>query len=318
MRLNRALLLALSLTTINFVVVFAVKYDKQKPVVIPSENQFTVLPIDFLPPAPVLPTSNISQTNPGYLTYAEINQQLRKWEEEAKDLVDIGNYGSSVGGQVLTYIKITNELDKTPKPKILITAAIHGNEPLSTGVIMNYIGLLLKQYNSYSLLNKEEIYFIPVVSPDSYPRSRHTEGCDPNRDFDNKTTSIVNRLQEFYLKENFCAVMSGHTFGRMYLIPWGNTTKLCPDHESYEKIIGQMARLSNYKLLRACEIYGSPIYGGELDWFYQKGAFTIVCEFGTHQNIPNSQEIDYERERTWEAFIVFLENAPKIKLKINN
>lgn len=311
--INRILLLGLLLANSNLVFLYAVKYKKSQTIVVPPVPIVATTPTVTLPPVVVYPQTKVENTNPGYLSYAQINQQLRKWEEEARDLVDIGTYGSSANGQPLTYVKITNELDKKQKPKILITGCIHGNEPLSTGVIMNYLGLLLKEYDMNSILNKEEIFFIPVVSPDSYPRSRHVEGCDPNRDFENKETIIVNRLQEFHLKEKFKAVISAHTFGRIYLIPWGEKTQLCPDHDSYKKIVGEMANLSNYRLLRACEIYGTPIIGGELDWFYKNGAFVVVFELGTHQKIPTKEEIDYERNRTWKSFLLFLEEAPKVK-----
>jgi len=312
MKTNRILTLALLVTTSNLFFLFAIKHKKQlETTPVPIAPVITA-PVVVIPPV-VYPQTKIEITNPGYLNYAQINQQLRKWEEEARDLVDIGTYGSSASGQPLTYVRITNELDKKEKPKILITGCIHGNEPLSTGVVMNYLGILLKEYDMNSILNKEEIFFIPVVSPDSYPRSRHAEGCDPNRDFENKETIIVNRLQEFHLKEKFKAVISAHTFGRIYLIPWGEKTQLCPDHDSYKKIVGEMANLSNYRLLRACEVYGTPIIGGELDWFYKNGAFVVVFELGTHQNIPTKEEIDYERNRTWKSFLLFLEEAPKVK-----
>ena len=310
MRLNRALLLILSLTTINFVVVFAVKYDRQKSVPIPSENQFTVLPIDFLPPAPILPITKVVTRNPGHLSYSEINNQLRRWENEAKDLVDIGNYGSSTEGQVLTYVKITNELNKTPKPKVLIMACIHANECLATGVAMTYLGSMLDLYDEDSeiatILNTKEIWFIPLCSPDSFPNKREVDGVDPNRDFIDKKSPITRALQELHLKEKFVSVASLHTFGRMYLIPWGEKTQLPLDYELYKNLIGQMAEKSNYRLLRACEIYGTPIYGGELDWFYKNKAFSIVVELGTHQRIPTKEEIEYEKNRTWDSFVLFL------------
>ena len=305
MKPNRLLTFAIIITTINLFCVILIK-KHNRIIAVPAPIAFRE-EIKF-------PNAKIQIVNPGYLNYVQTNQQLRKWEEEAKDLVDIGNYGSSTNGQLLTYVKITNELDKKPKPKILIMACIHANECLAACVAMNYIGCLLDEYNNNkeiaNILNTKEIWFIPICSPDSFPNTRGVDGVDPNRDFMNKRSPIVRAIQNLHLKENFVSVASLHTFGRMYLIPWGENTQFIPEYEVYKKIVGQMAEKSNYKLLRACEIYGSPIYGGELDWFYKNKAFSIVVELGTHQKIPKKEEIEYEKNRTWEAFILFLTFYP--------
>ena len=311
MKRNHALLAITAILAAELFVLVLLKKDRLAKPIQPIVVVAPTIPL----PVFKTPVANITTVNPGHLSYTDINKQLKKWEREAQDLVDIGTYGSSSEGKNLTYIKLTNELDKTPKPKILITACIHGNEPWSTSIIMNYIGLLLSQYDKNSLLNKEEIYFIPVISPDSFPNSREVDGVDPNRDWENRRSPVVRYLQEFHLKQKFIAVISGHTSGRMYLIPWGEKRELCSDNDSYQSLIGQMSQMSNYRLLRACEIYGRPIFGGELDWFYKNGAFTVVCEFGTHQEIPTLEQTDSECKRTWKAFILFLEKAPTIKLK---
>ena len=56
--------------------------------------------------------------------------------------------------------------------------------------IIAYSGLLLSEYGKNDritkILDTAEIYFVPVVSPDSYPYSRTVEGVDPNRNFPTK------------------------------------------------------------------------------------------------------------------------------------
>ena len=70
---------------------------------------------------------------------------------------------------------------------MLVTAGIHGNEPLSTSVTMSYMCYLLSQYGKdielTKLIDETTIYYVPVVSPDSYPYSRHVDSVDPNRNF---------------------------------------------------------------------------------------------------------------------------------------
>lgn len=278
------------------------------------------------PPLPVVPQPpQITTSQPGYLNYDGIVKQLQEWDREAPDFSEIGVYGRSSGGLPLYYFRICNEKDTAPKPTVLITACIHGNEPHSTATVMAWVGNLLDSYskdeNIKKLIHERIIYVIPVVCPDSYPDNRHCDGTDPNRNFPNPQNpnldSIppVKALQEFYLKTKPQAVLSGHTFGRMILIPWGNRKQVSPNHADFERIAGAMASSTNYRLLRACEIYGTPIYGGELDWFYEHGSFAIVFEFGTHQRIPNKSEINHEFNLTWKAFLKFIDEAPLVKIR---
>jgi hypothetical protein len=226
----------------------------------------------------------------------------------------------------------------------LITACIHGNEPWSTATMMWYIGDLLQKYNTdlkiKDLLDSREIYFIPVVSPDSYPHSRHVDGVDPNRNFyetsDKKSVKPVACLQNFFLEIKPNAVLSGHTWGRVYLIPYGDRMENCPDHQEYVKIVGKMSELSDYRYIRACDMYKGngklnnppirtygknlndykvmmPIYGTELDWYYKNGSFPVVMEFGTHQRKPTNEEIEYEFEKTYAAVVYFLHEAPLVE-----
>jgi len=265
---------------------------------------------------------NITNSTPGYQNYTEIKTQINKWKSEAPDIVETGTYGTSTKGLDLWYIKVSNLLNKTNKNKVLITACIHGNEPLATSVTMSFIGYLLSNYMNNEeithIIDNTDVYFIPVVSPDSYPHSRHVDGVDPNRNFpgpNNQIKSIkpLYELQKWFLLNKFNAVISGHTYGRVYLIPYGDTTTLCPDNEAYLRIIGEMQKTSRYRVQRACEMYNKPIFGSEVDWYYRNGAISIVCEYGTHQQIPSMQDIKIEFDKTYNGTLIFIKEAPLIK-----
>lgn len=297
-----------------------VTFGPQKPNGVPIAPPTIVVPQQPLPIQPEIqlpPTANITNPIPGHLSYSGIVEQLRQWNREAPAMTEIGVYGKTSKGKDLYFIRINGKNDSA-KPKVLITACIHGNEPHSTSIVMGYAGSLLDRYGKSleitKLLDTRDIYIIPVVSPDSYPSSRHVDGVDPNRDFINKTSAPVRALQNFFLQHKFSAVISGHTFGRMLLIPYGDKMSFCSNHQDYMRIVGQMGRLTNYRILRACELYSQPIYGGELDWFYRNGAFSLVMEFGTHQHEPTMEETKYEFERTWKAILIFLEEAPKVEI----
>jgi predicted deacylase len=296
-----------------------------------SPKQIDTQPL-VQPPGPVQPISptfpskpSITNPMPAYLDYSKTVQQLEKWKAEAPGLVETGTYGKSARGINIHYIRITNLYDAAPKKKVLITSCIHGNEPLSASTTMAFIGAMLKSYGTdpavTELINSRDIYFVPVVSPDSYPNSRHVDGVDPNRDFPGpsnptkQSTPSIKALQNFFLTHRFNAVMSGHTHGRVYLTPHGDKTQLCPNDVDFKRIVGDMSTMSKYRVQRACQMYNKPIFGTEIDWYYRNGAFAIVCEFGTHQSVPSMADIQDEFNRTYKATLHFIKEAPLVQIQ---
>lgn len=259
-----------------------------------------------------------------YKNYKEIVNILKTWESKSPDLVDVGFYGKTNKGTDSIYVKITNEFDPG-KEVVLLTACIHGNEPWSTSTMLGYIGKLLSCYGKderiTKILNEKTIYFIPVVSPDTYGKSRYVEGVDPNRNFptlsnENKESiKSIQNLREFFLEIKPNAVLSGHTYGRVLLIPWGDETNKNPNYEDYKKIANKMAELAEYDYKRICELYGHPIYGTESDWYHRNGAFAIVMEFGTHQKHPSLEDTKSEFNRTLNSVLFFIEESTKIEIK---
>lgn len=290
-----------------------------KPQPTPDAN-----PVEVIPSKPVDIHTNISIKTPEFLLYEDMVKQLNLWRQEAPELVEVETYGKSSKNKDLIYLRICKDKNAN-LPKVLITACIHGNEPWSTGCVMAYIGNLLADFETdpkiKELILKRDIYFIPVISPDSYPSSRQVNGVDPNRNFptlkDPNRVSVtpIKELQNFFLKIKPNAVISGHTFGRMYLIPYGDQNQKTPNDQEYQDIVGRMSNMSNYNLKYCSKLYGTPIFGSEVDWYYRNGAFAIVAEFGSHQNKPTIKQIQEEFERTWASFKLFLEEAPLIEIK---
>lgn len=251
-------------------------------------------------------------------SYKEIEELLRLWESKAPELAEIGTYGVTDADTDSLYIRIGNER-LIPERKVLVTACLHGNEPLSTSTVVAYAGRLLQSYGRdprvTALLDRTAIYFVPVASPDSYPYTRHVNGVDPNRDFptlkypDKTSVTPVMNLRKFFLEINPDSVISGHTFGRVYLIPWGDNNEKHEMDAEYRRITGRMCELSGYKTLRVSQLYGHPIYGTENDWYCRHGAFSIVTEFGTHQKKPTLKDTEKEFGMTYEAFVFFLEES---------
>lgn len=268
--------------------------------------------------------SNITEYLFSYQSYDEIIELFKEWEKSSPDLIEVKSYGKSSEGKDLYYVRVSNEYNPGSN-KTLVTASIHGNEPLSTSVTIGYIGKILSQYGHdekiTKLVNDATIYYVPVVSPDSYPSHRNVDSVDPNRNFPtlknpNKiSVPPVKSLQDLFLTIKPNSVFSAHTYGRMYLTPWGDSVKDTPNQEDYDSIVKEMGVLSNYKVLKASQLYKHPIYGTEIDYYYRNGSFAIVSEFGTHQKKPTLPDTKLEFERTIDSFIYFLEKSPNVKIE---
>lgn len=296
--------------------------------------------------------TEIKNATPSYMNYSQTVAQLKQWSLEAKELVEIDTYGKSTSGQDLYYLRLNNKRSSVTanKPRVMITACIHGNEPLSSSVVMWNIGNMLKSYNDdldiRELVDSRDIYFVPVVSPDSYPKSRTVDGVDPNRDFpgphnpNRKSVAPVAALQDLFMRIRPKAVASCHTWGRVLLIPYGDRVENTPDHTEFVKVVSKMAELSGYRYTRVCDLYRSngtwdippmdqqinyqvqstprgrtnpiPLLGTETDWYYRNGAFPVIVELGQHQRIPSDDDTRIEFNKTHSAFLHFIKEAPLV------
>lgn len=273
------------------------------------------------PAAPEKPNNpiNLKITIPGFLEYQKTKEQAKEWQKEAPHLVTIDTYGKSTQNKDLFYIKIANKNQEKNNPNIFITAAIHGNESWSSTCAMAYAGTLINEYGKNDRITKivdsKNIYVIPIVSPDSYPKFRTVDRVDPNRNFfsnrDKSFSSIlpVQNLKNFYHKIKPKSVISMHTYGRIFLFPYGETYRDCENNKDYVSLVGKMAETASYKLDKACNLYTRPINGTDVDYYHKNGSFSIVMEVGTHQVPPTMDQTVSEFRRTWESVLLFLEES---------
>lgn len=276
------------------------------------------------PNGPVTPS--ITLKVPNHLSYPEIVEQLKRWNEEAPHLTSLSVYGQSSRGTDLHCLKISSTKGDSQKVPVMVIGCLHGNEPLATGTLMAYIGTLLGEYGrdeqATSIIDTREIHFVPVVSPDSYTKSREVDGVDPNRNFptpkdpQRQSVAPVMAVRKLFHTVRPRAVLSGHTFGRLFMVPYGDRYGRTPNEDDYERIVGEMASLARYKKIHCSELYDRPITGTECDYFYRSGAMTVVAEFGDHQRVPSYEEIQQEHKRTKEAINLFLVQAPEVPVTV--
>lgn len=306
----------------------------------PQPKGELVQPVQPVPiPTPKqLPSSyNISPTIPSYLNYEGVKKQLDDWHRQAPEITEVGSYGKSSAGRDIYYFNVTAPtpigFERTDikvnnghsKPRVLITACIHGDEHIANATVMGIVGNYLQGYGRdekiTKLIRERDVYFVPVVSPDSFVGvSRHVDGVDPNRNFpypgnvNVRSVPPVDALRRFHLEKKFDAAMSGHAFGRVIIYPFGHTKSPSPDDAKFKEIAGKMGQLTGYRPTSISGIQTAPPYHGfEADWFYYNGCFAMVTEFGQTKRPPAS-DIAPEVQKTFRAFVLFIEEAPLVKV----
>lgn len=283
----------------------------------PTNNNYS-----DIPPAPSKPNFGpytISNQIPEqYFSYQEIKGILQKWNTEAPEITEIGVYGKNRQNTDLTYFRIGTK----GKPKILIHAAIHGNERLSTAATLGIMGKMLHDFKRDDevtwIIENRDVYFVPVFSPESYLRSRHIEQGDPNRNWaypgsrtDNTSSPIV-AIKEFFLREKFVGVIDGHTTGRLFL--WPSLAKT-NDREAISNLAKEMGSMANYDPRAISHAISGRASGFAIDWYYWKGAVAILTEFGFGSHNQPIRAIEPEVTRTYRAYLHFMKKSPEIKLE---
>lgn len=260
----------------------------------------------------------------GYRDFAQLQTYLRAKVEAHPNLLQWVSYGKSGKGNPLFAIKLSDNVTQDEnEPEVMLTAATHGDELITPEVLVGLLDQLVDGYETDSrfkeMVNKLEIYFIPVVNPDGFVKQSRYEGMqDPNRAYpwpdntQNKATPSIAALMEFFKSRNFAGSLDYHAHGEMILFPWGYADVLLPkpEYDHFDALTHQMAQTNGY-------IYGpiaTTIYvakGSSVDYYYwQKKTTAIAVEIGRSKVPPAAQiptMVHDNSESTW----IFLESLAK-------
>lgn len=251
----------------------------------------------------------------------EVYNQLDQWHEEAPEITEVGIIGTTYKGNEIKYLR----MGKKSGPKVLIVGAIHGNEKLSSMVVMGVIGNLLDNYmdddHTTELIRNRDIFFVPIVSIEGYQQnSRTVLSLDPNRNFNGynlieiESIPCIQSLKNFHKKHNFKAVMSCHNSGKIYFYPWGRSKDSTNVDDNYKDICQKMGKETGYRYKQLYRNSVSPFFGYEIDWFHKHDAFAVVTEIGKSFTAKES-EIAEETINNFKAIKIFIEEAPLAREK---
>lgn len=264
----------------------------------------------------------------GYRDYNQVLATFQKWEQDFPELIKLEDrpYMVSSNGKKLIVAKITKDAgkDHPKRPNIVITAATHGDEHLACESLLVNIEKLLKGYASNDrfkkMIDRANIYIIPVVSPDSFLRSRNVHGKDPNRvyDYPGKTQGgrglkSAEGIIKFYKEIVPAGVLDFHGAppSGMIMYPWGHARQQIQDEEDrkrHDTVARAMGKTTpRYKVGPIFStIYVAP--GGTVDHNYMHhDMLAIVIEIGGGQKSPPIGQIPKKAKEVEEATWIFVE-----------
>ena len=236
----------------------------------------------------------------GYPSYTEIESHLRAIAEAHSDIARLITYGTSAAGRPLFALKLSDHVaaSEDGEPQLLVTAATHGDEIVTTAVLLSLIDEMVAGYGKNPMLTRfidsTATMFVPVLNADGYVnRDRYEGNKDPNRsypypDAPNKSipagcvASIVQLTQQIH----FDGSLDLHAYGRMIMHPWGYTTNSLPsasDDTMFDRLTTAMSEQNNYAHGQIAKV----IYvarGSSADYYYWKyGTTAVVAEVGDYK-----------------------------------
>lgn len=248
-----------------------------------------------------------------YRKYADVEKDLKDLAESYKEIAKLEVYGKTSQGRNLYALNISTGGEN--KPKLMITAATHGDELITTEVLFVLTNELLSGFNKDArltkILNGRDIIIIPVVSPDSFEvRERYVQRKDPNRSYPwpenptNKTVDVIQAMMDYSDKMKFTGSLDLHAYGRLVMFPWGYTKKApaANDVVGFKDLVLTMAKDNQYKAGQiSTTIYVAE--GSSADYFYWKsGTRAIAAELG-REKVPSYSKIpsivSESREMVW-------------------
>ncbi len=256
-----------------------------------------------------------------YPSIPDIESKLKRYAQDYPTFVAYEQYGTANQYPLMALKLSDNPQMNENEPAVLLTAATHGDELITTMVILAVIEKFIKDYGVDAritrLVNEREIWFLPAVSPYGYAnRSRYVGGVDPNRDFpwpeqpQHTSIACIDGLRNFYANKNLVASIDYHAYGEMIMYPWAYTSNAVPNESVFNKLTKDMAQFNQYSYGQISKI----IYiakGSSADYFYwQHSSKAIASEVG-NSKIPHGAEITRVIAENMDAAIHFIEFSAK-------
>lgn len=243
-----------------------------------------------------------------YHTYESMLEELKNHALQAPEICKLVEFGKSASEEhSLWAFKISDNVDlEEDEPSVLLVGGIHGNEYPGVEQVLYVIKHLVEHRDESDigfLIDHTQIWFVPMLNPDGHATQNryNSNDVDLNRNFpihwdeynpyealsESETRSFVQNLLQKY---RFVLSLDYHTYGMMYMYPWGHTNSNPVDLEVFEALSGAMASQAEYQSGSLFDLIGL-VYGGTVDYYYGAfGTIALAAELGT-VHFPTVEEL---------------------------
>ena len=201
-----------------------------------------------------------------YPTYDVYNQLMVNFVNNYSELCILDTIGTSVQNRNILSLQITSNIDENkPKPEVLFSSTMHGDETTGWILCMRLADYLLSNYGIdnriTNMLDSTSIFIAPNTNPDgtfyggdnsvSGSRRYNYNGIDLNRDFPDPRTGANMKSQkenrvmmDFADVRHFILAINYHGGAELINYPWDtwySNQKKHADNDWFEKISRQYA-----------------------------------------------------------------------------
>jgi hypothetical protein len=228
-------------------------------------------------------------------------------------------YGLSAKGKTFSALRLN--VGSGTKPVLMITAATHGDELITTEVTMQLVDQMLAGYGGDArftqMIDRHDIYIVPVLNIDGFMGTNRYDGpADPNRSYPwpgnekAKPTPSIAAIIRLFEQIHPVASIDFHAYGGMIMYPWAYTHDPvdAANKAKLQALTTNMASQNGYKHGPIADV----IYvaqGSSADYyFWKQGTNGIAIEMGDDK-IPDPSEfpayVTSQMESTWKFIEAF-------------
>lgn len=269
----------------------------------------------------ILGTTQAAAAGP-FHSHDEINSRLRKLAAEHKDVARVRVITKTTGGREVLSLEVDSDAKlKRSEPVLLLHGGIHGNEWISSEVVLHLAELTLASKDE--LVGTLRIHFVPVVNPDGYEENKRMalgpDGAwyDPNREFPvpfvgdpPESRPLIAAFRRYANRGRLVGVLDYHAPAECILWPWAFSKTLEPRGVApLKEVVEEMARSVGYCFGQTSHVISYKHSATAQDYFARKyGAAAVLMELG-HLRGPErddaAQEL-VEQERPFRIFLRWL------------
>lgn len=238
----------------------------------------------------------------GYHSFTEVQAWMQNTAKMHPEMAEVDQYGVSAEKRPLLALHVKTNVS-AGKPVLMITAATHGDELITTEVLLQLVDELFANYGKNArltqILDRHDIYFVPVLNPDGFTSTDRYDGdVDPNRSYpwpsheDAKPSPSIAGIIHLFETIKPAGTLDYHAYSELVMYPWGYTEDQVPEptRSQFNALAKSMSEENHYTYGNIADtIYIAP--GSSADYYYWKmGSTAFAIEIG-QSKIPNPSEI---------------------------